>query len=255
MSEPVPNPTPAPAPAPSPAPAPAPSAVAPEPSPSPAPAPAASPRPEPLPESFWDGEKGTIKLDEFVPHYAEIANFHKTETEKRAALAARKPEDIKIEVKLPDSVTLPDGMSFKIDEKDPRVPLLRAIAQQRGLDQDTVNDLVAFDAQQQLQAHNAELQRVVAEEAKLGANAKDRKAAVKNWLTGLKTNGKLNAEEAAAVEVYATDAATVTALEKIMAMAAGAVPGNVNAETPPNSPQPKSLAERMYPNLPSQRAS
>lgn len=206
-------------------------------------------RPEWLPESHWDGAANSIKLDDFGKHYAEISTAHKTYTEQQAALAARKPEDIKIEVKLPETVKVPEGLQIKIDEKDPRVAFVRGFALENGLSQEAVNKLVALDAQMQIEHHAAEIARVTAEDAKLGANAAQRKQAVGNWLKGLKDSSVFSADEYEAVRVYANDAASVSALEKIIAKANGSVPAHTPA-TPP-SPQPKSLAERMYPNLPS----
>ena len=229
---------------PTPAPTPAPSSLTPEPSPAPAPsgdAPPAATRPEWLPEAHWDN--GAIK-PEFGAHYTEVAAFHKTETEKAAALAARKPEDIKFEIVLPETVKVPDGMSLKIDDADPRVPAIREMAIKRGWDQDTVNELVAFDAQQQIAAHAAEQSRIAAEDQKLGANAKDRKAAVGNWLKGMKDRNELSAAEYEAVRVYAVDAAAVTALEKLMAKASGNVPGTTPGNPTPPAQVPQ--AERWY---------
>jgi hypothetical protein len=197
-----------------------------------APPPAVS-RPEWLPEAHWDPAANSIKPD-FGTHYAELSTFHKTQTEAQAALAARKAEDIKIEVKLPDTIKVPDGLQVQINEKDPRVPVLRELALKRGWDQDTVNDLVAMDAQQQIAAHTAEQTRIAAEDAKLGANAKERKTAVDNWLKGMKDRNEITADEYEAVRVYAIDAPAVTALEKIIAKATGAVPGH----TPGNPPKP-----------------
>lgn len=220
MTEPTPAPSPSPTPAPSPA-------------PSPSPAPAAVARPEWLPEAHWDPAANSMK-PEFGTHYAELATFHKTQTEQQAALAARKPEDIKIEVKLPDTVKVPDGLQVQINEKDPRVPVLRELAIKNNLSQDTINALVALDAQQQIEAHAAEQTRIAAEDAKLGANAAARKTAVGDWLKGMKDRNEITAEEFEAVRVYAIDAAAVTALEKIIAKANGTVPGHA----PGNPPKP-----------------
>ena len=205
--------------------------------------PATVTRPEWLPEAHWDTTANTIK-PEFGAHFTEIATFHKTETEKAAALAARKPEDIKFEIVLPETVKVPDGMALKIDDKDPRVPVLRDLAVKHGLSQDVVTSLVAFDAQQQIEAHAAEQVRIAAEDQKLGANAKDRKTAASNWLKGMKDRGELTAEEYEASRAYATDAATVTFLEKLMAKANGTVPGTT--PTPPPPPAPKDHATRIW---------
>ena len=197
-----------------------------------APPPAVS-RPEWLPEAHWDPAANSIKPD-FGTHYAEVSAFHKAQTEAQAALAARKPEDIKIEVKLPDTIKVPDGLQVQINEKDPRVPVLRELALKNNLSQDVINSLVALDAQQQIAAHTAEQTRIAAEYAKLGANAKDRKTAVDNWLKGMKDRSEITADEYEAVKVYAIDAAAVTALEKIITKATGNVPGH----TPGNPPKP-----------------
>lgn len=227
----------------------------PQPAPPPSPAavtPSAAARPEWLPESHWDTTGNTIK-PEFGAHYNEVATFHKTETEQRAALAARKPEDIKFEVKLPDTVKVPEGMDLKVRPDDPRVPVLREMAIKNGWTQDTVDALVALDAQQQIQMHAAEQARIAAEDQKLGANAAGRKAAVGNWLKGLKDSNKISGDEYEAVRVYATDAASVSALEKIIAMAAGSVPAG-GGGTEPAKPAEVPLAQRWYGST-SQKAS
>jgi len=195
--------------------------------------PAAVARPEWLPESHWDTAANNIK-PEFGAHYAELTTFHKTQTEAQAALAARKPEDIKFEIKLPETVKVPDGMDLKINDNDPRVPVLRELALKNNLSQETVNALVALDAQQQIAAHAAEQTRLAAADAKLGANAKERKAAVGDWLKGMKDRNEFTAEEYEAVRVYAIDPESVTAIEKIIAKATGNVPGH----HPGNPPKP-----------------
>lgn len=206
-------------------------------------APPAATRPEWLPETHWDAATSAIKPD-FGTHYAELTNFHKTTTEAQQALAARKPEDIKFEIMLPETVKVPDGMQLKIDDKDPRVPVLRDLAVKHGLSQDVITSLVALDAQMQIEGHAAEQSRIAAEDQKLGANAKDRKAAVGNWLKGLKDRNEITAEEYEAVRVYAVDAASVSAFEKIIAKAAGTVPGTTPA--PPPAPPPKDHATRIW---------
>jgi hypothetical protein len=164
--------------------------------------------------------------------------------EAKAALAARKPEDIKFEVKLPETVKVPDGMDLKINENDPRVPVLREMAIKRGWARTPSTSWSRSTRSSRSQMHAAEQTRIAAEDAKLGANAKDRKAAVGNWLKGMKDRNEISAEEYEAVRVYATDAATVTALEKIMAKAAGTVPGTTL--TPPPAPPAKDHATRIW---------
>jgi hypothetical protein len=204
-------------------------------------APAAPSRPDWLPEAHWDAKDG-IK-PEFGTHYAEIAKFHQTETEKAAALAARKPEDIKIELKLPETVKVPEGIKLEINEKDPRVPVIREMAIKHGWTQEQVNDLVAFDAQQQIAAHAAEQARLADERKKLGANADDRIKAAASWIKGLGAS----ADELNEIQVLTATAAGVSLLEKLMTKANGAVPG-AQVDPPAPRPEPKSHAERIWPN-------
>lgn len=207
------------------------------------PAPQQAQRPEWLPEAHWDSEGGAIK-PEFGAHYAELSAFRQTASEREAALKARKPEDIKLELKLPDTVKVPDGMEIKIDDKDPRIPMLRQVALERGLDQETVNAFVALDAQQKIAAHNAEVERIAAEDAKLGEKVGERKAAVGAWVDGLLASNTITKDEHQELRLTATSAAGVTVLEKIMAKAAGNVPGHV-PPTPPK-PAPQSQEQRWY---------
>lgn len=231
----TPSPTPSPTPAPSPAPAP---------SPTPAPAPVAVARPEYLPEAYWDPQANSIK-PEFGQHYNEVSTFHKTETERLAALAARKPEDIKFEIKLPETVKVPEGMDLKINPDDPRVPILRDLAIKNNLSQETVNALVTLDAQQQIAMHAAEQTRIAEEDKGLGANASARKDAAANYLKGQKDRGEIPAEMYERVKVYATDALTVQWLEIMMAKDRGFVPGSLGNDAPPK-PAEVPMKDRWY---------
>lgn len=195
-------------------------------------APAAATRPDWLPEAHWDAKAG-IK-PEFGQHYTELATFQKTETEKAAALKARKAEDIKFEIKLPDTVKVPEGMELKIDAKDPRLPAIRDMALKHGWSQEQVNDLVAFDAMQKIADHKAESDRIVAEDKKLGEKVTERKDAVLSWAKGLKEKGDISAEEFEEIRLTGGSAAGVSLLEKLIAKASGAVPG-----TSGHQPQPK----------------
>lgn len=221
----------------------APPAPAPEPAPSPSPAPEPQgvTRPEYIPEQFWDPQANAVK-PEFGQHYSELSTFKQTYDQQQEALKARKPEDIKIEVKPPEGFKLPDGIELKIDEKDPRIPIIRDLALKRGLDQDTVNDLVWLDAQMQIEAHNAERERVKAEDAKLGANGKDRKAAVTNWITNFKD---LKPEHKQEIEVLTATAAGVELVEMLMARASGSVPG-AGGEPPRQPVPPLTIEQRWY---------
>lgn len=204
-------------------------------------------RPDWLPEAHWDDQSKAMK-PEFGAHYAELANFHKAQTEAQAALETRKPEDIKIELKLPDTVKVPQGLELKIDEKDPRVPALREMAVKHRWSQETVDALIAFEAQQKIAGHTAEMERVAAEDKKLGDNGKARKDAISTWAKGLRDRNEITAEEFEEIRQTVAFAAGVSLLEKLMAKASGTVPGHQPNPNPNPNPQPKSAADRIWPN-------
>ena len=202
------------------------------------PPPPTATRPDWLPEAHWDAQTNAIKPD-FGAHYNELATFHKTQTEAQAALAARKPDDIKFEVKLPDTVKVPDGFQVTLDDKDPRLPLLRDLAVKHQWSQETVDSLVALDAQQKIAAHTAEMERIAAEDAKLGANGKARKEAVATWAKGLFDRKEISEDEYQEIRSTAAFAAGVTLLEKLIAKATGGIPGA--GGTPSSQPKPADL--------------
>jgi hypothetical protein len=103
-------------------------------------------------------------------------------------------------------VKVPDGMDIKINENDPRVPAI--LASWRARPQPGRCQFAGRARRAAAdRAHAAEQARIAAEDAKLGANAKDRKAAVGNWLKGMKDRNEISGEEYEAVKIYATDAA------------------------------------------------
>lgn len=205
--------------------------------------PPAATRPDWLPEAHWDPQAG-IK-PEFGQVFNELSTFHKTETERQAALKARKPDDIKFEIKLPETVKVPEGMKVEIDPKDPRIPMIRQLALDHGLDQGVIDKLIALDAQMKIEGHTAETQRIAAEDLKLGANVKERKDAVSNWAKGLRDRNELSADEYEEIRLTATTAAGVTALEKLIAKSSGAVPGQGGHQPAPQTP-PATVEQRWY---------
>lgn len=201
---------------------------------------AAATRPDWLPESYFDPATG-IK-PEFGAHYAEIATAQKTFTEQQAALAARKPEDIKFELKLPETVKLPEGVELKVNPDDPRIPILRDLALKNNWTQDQVDALVALDAQQVIASHTAEAARLTAEKSKLGANADDR---IKAVASAVKTLPGISADELAEVQVLTATASGVSFLERLLAKANGAVPG-AGGHQPQTPSTPATVEQRWY---------
>lgn len=200
-------------------------------------------RPEFIPETLWDGQANTFK-PEFRDHYTQLATAKQT-LDERAALIPETPDGYQVgELKLAD---LPEGMQIKVDPADPRLTVARSVAKELGLDQKQFAGIVALDARLQIETHKAETARLAEETKLLGDNAKSRMDAIANWLGGLRDNGTLTPQEFARVQVYATDSYTVTALEKIMAKVAGAVPGGGAGHNPAPKPADIPIEKRWYP--------
>jgi hypothetical protein len=205
------------------------------------PAPPPSARPTWLPETHWDTNLNALNLEALQKDF-----------EGRAALAARKPEDIKLLTKLPDDIKLPQGATWKLDDKNPWTPALKEIAVKRGLTQEALDDLVAADARIKLANFQAEQSRQAEENKKLGEHAQARKDAIVNWLaaSGLEPN------ERVAIAAGLTDAVAVEALEKIIKKVIGGVaPNSSGSPAPPSEQKPeRTIAQRLYPNMPSAAA-
>lgn len=205
--------------------------------------PPAATRPEWMPESYWDPQANAPKLDEFGKHYGETA-AKAAKFDERTAAVPPNPEGYKIELKLPDTVKVPEGLKFD-PAKDPRTPQFLKIAHGIGLDTNQVNALVALDAELAIADHTAEQTRLAEETKKLGDKATDRIDGVKNWVKALTDKGDLSADEADEVRMIAATAAGVSALEKIIAKASGTVPGH-QPQGGDSKPPPQSITERWY---------
>lgn len=195
--------------------APAPDAPAPDaPAPTPAPvAPVVNARPESLPETFWDGEKNAPKYDDIGKSLTEL-NTLKTERDARLAGVPKEGESYKIE--LPDTIKLPDGLTFQPDPKNPMFAAGQDFARKHGLDQNAFKEMVGIVANSMLadmqagEARNAETMKT------LGDGANGRVTAAKTWL-----DANLSKEQAGFLSGALKNANGVAALESMIAKASG----------------------------------
>ncbi len=198
--------------------------------------------PEGFPEQFWDKQSGAPKLPEFVKSYNEAATFKTQHEQTLATLKARKPGDIKLEYKLPDTVKVPKGLELKIDEKDPRVDMVRQFAVKHALPQEVVSELIALDAQGQIAEFEAIEAEHQAEMAKLGQNGPDRVKAVETFLKATVEQGEYEALKGLLV-----NAAAFSAVEKLIAKATTQrIPPNDPPNPNPTPPPKPRLADRLY---------
>jgi hypothetical protein len=204
-------------------PAPSPSAPAPSATPAvaasdPTPAsPATTPtRPDGIPDSYWDAEKNTLKLDPValakdLKERDELKTFKAAEDVK-AASRPQKADDYKLE--LPADFKPPAGVEFKLDTANPALGQLKAVAHKHGLSQDAVNEILGVYAGDKVGGEAAIATARAAEIAKLGTSAPARVDAVVNWLTGIDSSADKG--DAKALAGMLVTARHVEAFERII---------------------------------------
>lgn len=199
--------------------------------------------PEGLPPALWDAANGKVNEGEAVKSVIELSKF-KSEYDTRMAAVPEKPEGYKLE--LPADFAVPQGMTVKFDEKDPRVAAARTFAKEHGLGQDAFSKMLAFDAQQKVAEFNAALANIESEQKKLGEKFPEREKAltafVASTLTG--TTEQKTAKHKA-LQMVLTSADAFEALEDIINKTAGSrVPG-AGPQDPPKPPE-QPLTDRWY---------
>jgi len=190
-------------------------------------------RPDWAPETSWNAEKG-FDPDAFGKHYNEsiapkLASW--AANEARKAQLPQKPEDVQLA--LPKDFALPPGVEFKFDPAKPEYAKFREIAVKRGLDNDTVTDLMGVYAET-LVGPEAQIQTAAkAELDKLGANVTPRIDAINTFMTAM-----VGQDGAKAISSMLVTANIVTTVEKLMAKFAtqGAASFSQAHREPPGQP-------------------
>lgn len=199
--------------------------------------------PEGLPAQYWDPQSAQVKFPDLIKDYTGLTTF-KTEHDTRVAALPKTPDEYKFELKLPDTVKVPQGVELKLNDKDPRFGPVRAFAHKYQLPQDAINELVALEAQSELASYEAAETELQAEQKKLGENGPARVSAMESFL-----KANVSTEEYEALRPVLGSASAFAGLEKLIKkVTTQQVPGN----TPPNGqqntpPQPR-RADRFYGN-------
>jgi hypothetical protein len=173
-------------------------------------------RPDGIPDSYWDAEKNTLKIDRTalakdLKERDELKTFKAAEDVRKGALP-QKADDYKLE--LPKDFKPPAGTEFKLDDKNPALGQLKAVAHKHGLSQDAVNELIGVYAGDKVGADAAIATARAAEIAKLGTSAPARVDAVVNWLTGIDSSADKG--DAKALAGMLVTARHVEAFERII---------------------------------------
>lgn len=164
-------------------------------------------RPDYVPESYWDAATG-IKHKEFGEHYTGLATRLAADEVRRNALP-KTAADVKVE--LPKEFKLPEGMKWEFDTSAPEFGKFRDVAVKRGIDQDTVTELMGIFAEREVGSAATTAAAQKAEMDKLGANATARVTALDTFFTGI-----LGAEDARWLRGGMYAAGIVTAMEKLV---------------------------------------
>lgn len=195
--------------------------------------------PEGLPADFWDADKGEVKFGDLGTKFGELSTFKAARDAELAEVPA-KPDDYKLE--LPADFKMPEGLEFKLDDKDPAFAAVRTFAHENKLPQKTVSALLAIEAQRQAADLQRSVDYVLGEEKALGANFPERKAAVEAFL---RTNLSETHYEGLRTRIDAGGAKAFEAVEKLVELAtAGGIPDSGNRG---GGDAPKLLKDILYP--------
>lgn len=204
-------------------------------------------RPEWLPEAHWDAETGGIK-DTFGQHYGELADFHRTETERLAAF----PEKIDAYDIAPDEAALAalakqhgvEDAGLVVAPDDPRLQAAREIGFKHKLSPNVIRELANVQIAHDFATVKAVNDRVDQEREKLGPNRDTRIAGLATFLKAHSGKPEALINEFIA---WTPRADFVEVLEGVMKKfsAQGATPITAKPTEPPPAPKP-SLTERWY---------
>jgi hypothetical protein len=187
-------------------------------------------RPDWAPESYWDASKNEFKGADLRKDFDALTAFKAAEDSRRLTLP-QKPEDFKLE--LPKSFQLPQGVDFKLDDKNPLWAQARTWAQKAGLSQDQFAEGIALIAGDRIGTQASIKAAYDGEIAKLGPNGPTRVDAVTTWMTAV--GGEQHGKALANILKMAPVASTIMALEAVMQkmQTQGAAPFNGNGREPP----------------------
>lgn len=188
-------------------------------------------------EKYWDAQGAKLNTDALAKDYTELSGFKKAQDDLRASLP-KTPDDYKFEFKAPQDFKLPDGVQFKVDPKDPRIPLVREVAAKHALPQAVIDDLVFADAKLKIAEHQQNLEIVAAEKAKLGEKGQARMDAVKAFL----------GDDFEPLSLALDSAEAFQALERLIARAtnSGVPAGGGAGDPPPVVKTPVPLGEFLF---------
>lgn len=178
--------------------------------------PTATTRPDGIPDSYWDADANTLKVDAAalaadLKERDELKTFKAAEDVRKGSLPAN-PDAYKLE--LPADFKAPPGVEFKLDAANPALGHLKQFAHKHGLTQAAVTELLGVYAGNEVGSQAAVAEAKKAEIAKLGTTAPARVDNVLNWLSGMDSSSDRG--DAAALGSMLVTARQVEAFERII---------------------------------------
>lgn len=236
-----------------------PDAPTPTPEPTPAPTPDPAARPENVPENFWDTEKGSVKTEDLLTAWSE-ANAklnppEPTAEEKAAADTARAAEAVAAQAALVESYELKAPEGFEL--ADEQLAPVKSLFAELGVPKDGAQKLIELYATnaaalaKQIESNgekawkdlHTEWQGTIDKDPEYGgAKLPETKASIVKVMDQFGTP-----ELRAALDLTGAD--KHPAVFKFLAKLSGALTeGKYLGDGKPGLQEPKSLAERMYPD-------
>lgn len=202
-------------------------------------------RPDWLPEKFFDAKDG-IKGKDLRAEFDRLTAIEAEQQTRRLTLPDA-PE--KYQLLLPEGFEIKDTdgkpVQFKFDEADPRLPEIRKLAHEAGLDQPTFSRLLSIHAQYEHGEQGRIDDARKAEIDKLGANGPARVDAVGTWL-----KARIGEKPGDAILNRLVLASDIEAVEDLMKKFSGQNVVTFNQQhREEKSEPPKSRAERLFPNM------
>jgi len=160
-------------------------------------------RPDNVPEKFWNNETKSVNNDAVLESYNQLSSRFGSFTGAPDAYEFALSEELA-------------EKGVELDGESPLISQFTELAKEAGMNQDIANKLVNMFVEGQyadsLGAEEAETARQAEEMAKLGDNAAQRVNNIENW-----AKANLTPEQVEGLTEMATTAASVTAIEALIA--------------------------------------
>ena len=188
-------------------------------------------RPDNVPEKFWNDETKTVNNDQVLESYNQLSSKFGAFTGAPDEYAFSLSKDL-----------TSNGVELAAD--DPLIASFSEFAKEKGINQETANDLVNMFVESEyaksLEGGEAETARVAEQMALLGDNAQQRVNNIDNW-----SKANLTPEQAEGLTGMATSAASVQAIEALIAKSKNA-PMQTNDVNPASQISRQELETLQY---------